>query len=69
MIKFQEKGHLYTSVTPDDIKWISVTKLISKLHEGFDARTKAIACHNRKPTAQYPNKWYKIPVAEIEALS
>lgn len=67
MIKFQENGHTYTSLEPDGLKWLSVTSLVSKLHEPFDSRAKAISSHNRKPTTQYGNKWYKVPVGEIEA--
>jgi hypothetical protein len=67
MIKFQEQGHVYTSIVPDGIKWLGVTTLIGKLHEGFDSRSKAISSHNRKPSAAFPNKWYKVPVGEIEA--
>lgn len=67
MIKFKEKGHLYTSVEPDDIKWLSVTGLISRLHEPFDAEAKAYSSSSRKPTAAYPNKWYKVPPEEILA--
>lgn len=69
MIKFQEEGHLYTSIEPDSINWLSVTKLISKLHEAFgaDGVDRALACSVRKPTKLYPNKWYGIPPSEIEA--
>lgn len=67
MIKFQEEGHIYTSIEPDNIKWLGVTSLVKALHEPFHTREKAISSHNRKPTVAYPNKWYKVPVGEIEA--
>ena len=34
---FNEKDHSYTSLDDSDIKWISVTSVISKLKKPFDA--------------------------------
>lgn len=69
MIQFQEEGHLYTSIIPDDIKWLGVTTLVKKLHQPFDSDgvDRAFECSVRKPTKAYPNKWYGIPPSEIDA--
>jgi hypothetical protein len=65
MIKFIEDGHFYTSVIPDDIKWLGVTTLVGHLHEKFDSEATAIKCSQKKPTAKYPNKWYGMTPKEI----
>ncbi len=71
MIKFVEEGHQYVSLSEEhaNITWVSVTKLISKLHEQFNAGgvDRAFECSIKKPTKAYPNKWYGIPPSEIEA--
>ena len=66
MIKFIEKGHIYTSVIPDNIKWLGITTLVGHLHEKFNAKEQSIKSSNRKPTAKYPNKWYGLPPTEIQ---
>jgi hypothetical protein len=67
MIKFTEQDHLYTSIVPDDRKWLSATTLISSMHEKFDSRAAAVKSSTRRPTQKYPNKWFNLPVYEIEA--
>lgn len=65
MIKFIEEGHIYTSVIPDDIKWLGVTTLVGHLHEKFDAIEQSVKSSNRKPTVKSPNKWYGLSPKEI----
>lgn len=65
MIKFIEEGHIYTSVVPDDIKWLGVTTLVGHMHEKFNAKEQAIKSSVKKPTVKYPNKWYGVPEKEI----
>jgi hypothetical protein len=65
MIKFIEKGHIYTSVIPDDTKWLGVTTLVGHLHEKFNAKEQAVKSSLKKSTANYPNKWYGVPEKEI----
>lgn len=67
MIKFIEQGHRYESIVPDNIKWLGITTLVGHLHEKFNAKEQCIKSSNRKPTAKYPNKWYGLPPAEIQA--
>lgn len=63
MIKFSENQHLYQSTTPDNMEWISVSKLVSALCEPFDAPTQAVRSSNNKRS-----KWYGIDPAEIEQI-
>lgn len=56
---FKEKEHKYES-TDEDIKWTSVTTLVSKLKEKFDKEKTAKKC-----SANKNSKWYKIPPSEI----
>jgi len=65
MIRFLEQGHVYESIIPDGVKWLGVTTLVSNLHEKFNAEEQAPKSSARKPTPQYPNKWYGLPVVEI----
>ena len=51
MIKFIEKGHIYTSVIPDDTKWLGVTTLVGHLHEKFNAKEQAVKSSLKKSTA------------------
>ena len=64
MISFYERGHIYTSTIPDDIKWLGVTTLVSKLHEKFDAKEQAPKSSAKASTKAKPNKWYGVPVDE-----
>lgn len=64
MIQFSEKDHSYVSIIPNDIEWISVTKLIHALIEPFDKVEVATKCSIKKP-GKYPNKWYGFSVEEI----
>lgn len=60
MIQFEELGHKYTSIIPDDIRWQSVTSIIHKLIEPFDAPTQA-----RKSSRNTKSKWYGVEPADI----
>ena len=58
---FEEKGHLYKSIDPNEnINWTSVTSVISKFKEPFDAESQA-----KKSTKNKRSKWYKIPPKKI----
>ena len=58
---FKEKGHLYQSIDPNDqIDWTSVTSLVSKFKQPFDAETQAAKSSKNKKS-----KWYGIPPKEI----
>lgn len=61
MLTFTEKDHKYTSIDIfDTTEWISVSTLVSKFYEKFDAQKGAEkAVRNRK------SKWYSIDVQEI----
>lgn len=56
---FKEDDHKYES-TDENIKWTSVTTLVSKLKEKFDKEKVAKKC-----SANKKSKWYKIPPSEI----
>lgn len=61
MIKFEEEGHKYTNVDPnDDFQWVSVTRLIGQFKEKFDAPKVAERCSKGK-NPKYAGK----PVEEI----
>lgn len=60
-IIFKEKGHKYESLDPNEqIEWTSVTSLIHKFQEPFDAV--AIA---EKSSKNKKSKWYGIPPKKI----
>jgi hypothetical protein len=59
-IVFNAADHSYKSIEADDIKWISVTSLVSNFKKPFDA--KAIAA---KVTNSKKSKWYGIPPEKI----
>jgi hypothetical protein len=60
MIKFQETGHIYTSIVPDGTQWLGVTTLVNALKEKFDAQYQA-----PKSSRNTKSKWFKVPVQEI----
>ena len=60
MLKFQEQGHRYWS--DDNTEWISVTSLVHKFIEPFDAETQA-----PKSSRNKKSKWYGVPVKDIIA--
>ena|ERR1035437_3576520 len=64
MIKFQAADHSYTSIVPDNRKWISITAIVGMLHEKFDKVAKAQSCSTRKP-GRWPNKWYGLTPQQI----
>ena len=57
---FNEKDHSYTSLDDSNIKWISVTSVISKLKKPFDADKVA-----KKVTKNKKSKWYNIEPKKI----
>lgn len=59
-IVFNAADHSYKSIEADDIKWISVTSLVSNFKKPFDA--KAVA---EKVTKSKRSKWYGIPPKKI----
>jgi len=64
MIQFRASDHSYTSIVPDNRKWISITSVVGMLHEPFDKVAKAQTCSTRKP-GRYPNKWYGLTPQQI----
>ena len=62
-IVFNADNHSYTSSDGDDIKWVSVTSLVSKFKEPFDAD--AIA---EKSSKNKKSKWFGIPPDKIKEL-
>ena len=60
---FKEEGHTYESNDGENIKWISVTTLISKFKPKFDAKAMAIkSSKNRK------SKWWGMHPEDIMAI-
>lgn len=59
-IVFNAADHSYKSIEADDIKWISVTSLVSNFKKPFDA--KAVA---EKVSKSKKSKWYGIPPEKI----
>lgn len=62
MVKFTDEGHLYQSITPDSVKWTSVTTLVHKFVPPFDKTTTAL-----KSSKSPKSKWYNLDVTEIQA--
>lgn len=62
-IIFTASDHSYKSIDAEDIKWISVTTLVSQFKEPFDG--KAIA---EKSSKNKKSKWYGIPPDKIQEL-
>lgn len=62
MIKFEEEGHKYTSTDGSDIKWKSVTGIVHKFSNPFDADAQAIKSSRKKTS-----KWYGLSPSEILA--
>ena len=62
-IVFNAADHSYKSIEADDIKWISVTSLVSGLKESFDAVAVA-----QRVTKSKKSKWYGIPPEKIIEL-
>lgn len=59
-IIFTEEDHSYKSIDDADIKWTSVTSLISKFKEPFDAEAIAKSVSKKKSS-----KWFGIPPEKI----
>lgn len=59
-IKFIEKGHQYISTDTDEIKWKSITGIISALKEPFDSKIRS-----EKSSKNKKSPWYGIPPEEI----
>ena len=59
-IVFNAADHSYKSIEADEIKWISVTSLVSQFKKPFDA--KAIV---ERVTKSKRSKWYGIPPQKI----
>lgn len=63
-LTFKEEGHIYQSVDPsENIKWNSVTSVISKIKPKFDAPTQALKSSKNKKS-----KWYNIPPDKIQEI-
>lgn len=60
MINFVEDNHQYSSILPDGIEWISVSKLVGLFKEPFDAVTMSIKCSKKRDS-----KWYGMKPEEI----
>jgi ATP-dependent exoDNAse (exonuclease V) beta subunit len=61
-IVFKASDHSYTSIDDNDIKWVSVTKLVSNFKEPFDAEGVAAKVSKNKKS-----KWYGKTAKEIQA--
>jgi len=61
-IVFKANDHSYTSIDDSDIKWVSVTKLVSNFKEPFDAEGVAAKVSKNKKS-----KWYGKTAKEIQA--
>lgn len=59
-IKFYEDGHRYLSIDTDEIQWKSVTGVVSKFKEPFDAKLRSAKSSKNKKSP-----WYGIPPEEI----
>jgi len=59
-IVFKEEGHTYESNDQDQIDWVSVTSLVGKFKEPFDAKTIA-----KKSSKNKRSKWYGMTPKEI----
>lgn len=60
-VKFKEEGHLYQSIVPDNIDWISVTSLVSSFKQPFDTKKKSESSSKNKKS-----KWYGMTPQEIQ---
>jgi len=61
-VKFLPKEHKYISVNPEDnITWVSVTSLVSKFKEHFDADAIAVKSSKNKKS-----KWYGMSPEDIK---
>ena len=61
---FKEEGHVYESTDPNDIiEWTSVTSLVSKFKQPFDAETQAV-----KSSKNRRSKWFGIPPEEVRQI-
>jgi ATP-dependent exoDNAse (exonuclease V) beta subunit len=60
-IVFKASNHSYTSIDNNDIKWVSVTKLVSNFKEPFDAEGVATKVSRNKKS-----KWYGKTAKEIK---
>lgn len=61
MICFKPENHVYESILPDGIDWISVTTLVKSFTEVFDAEAQAIKSSKNKKS-----KWYGMDPQEIQ---
>jgi len=60
-LTFKEEGHLYESSDPTEkIDWLSVTSLVSKFKQPFDAEKQA-----KKSSKNPRSKWHGIPPEEL----
>lgn len=59
-IIFKEDGHTYESIEEDNIKWLSVTSLVSKFKPKFDKEGQA-----KKSAKNKNSKWYGMTVEQI----
>lgn len=62
-IIFNAADHSYKSIESDDIKWVSVTSLISTFKKPFDSKSVAA-----RITKSKKSKWYGIPPEKILEL-
>jgi len=62
-ILFNEKDHTYVSIDDSEIKWTSVTSLISKFKKKFDAKKVS-----QKVSKNKKSKWYNIDPKEIRNI-
>lgn len=62
MIEFHQSTHQYKSSVPDNMEWLSVTKIIGALCPPFDAYKMSQLCSKKRKS-----KWYGMDPADIRA--
>jgi len=62
MLEFHQDTHQYKSIIPDNLEWLSVTKIIGALCPPFDAYKMSQLCSKKRKS-----KWYGMDPADIRA--
>lgn len=63
-LTFKEEGHLYESVDPNDqIDWVSVTSLVGKFKQPFDAEAQSVKSSKNKRS-----KWFGLEPERIREI-
>jgi len=62
-VRFNEIGHEYLSNEGEPINWTSVTRLVSKFKEPFDAKTQSVRSSKNKKS-----KWFGVDPEKIQFI-